>query len=66
MKRSGKQLLVLLLNLLILGLGVCGLEFKLAHDRRQEEMKWAGQVRPFYWSSFHTHDGPALGTRSGP
>jgi lysophospholipase L1-like esterase len=42
------------------------LELKLAHDRRQEETKWSQRVRPFYWSSFHTHDGIALGTRLGP
>jgi hypothetical protein len=66
MTRSGKILLVLFLNVLILCLATFGLEFKLAHDRRQEETKWSEQVRPYYWSSFHTHDGIALGTRSGP
>jgi hypothetical protein len=50
----------------ILCLATFGLEFKLAHDRRQEETKWSKQVRPYYWSSFHTHDGIALGSRSGP
>jgi lysophospholipase L1-like esterase len=66
MRRSGKILLVLCLNTLILCLATFGLEFKLAHDRRQEETKWSMQVRPYYWSAFHTHDGIALGTRSGP
>jgi hypothetical protein len=66
MGRSGKILLVLCCNMLILCLATVGVEFKLAHDRRQEEMKWSEQVRPYYWSSFHTHDGIALGTRAGP
>jgi lysophospholipase L1-like esterase len=66
MRRSGKILRILLVNLAILCLATFGLEFKLAHDRRQEETKWSQQVRPYYWSSFHTHDGIALGTRSGP
>src|SRR5215475_5923126 len=66
MRRSGKVLVVLCLNILILCLATVGLELKLAHDRRQEETKWSKQVRPYYWSSFHTHDGIALGTRSGP
>jgi len=51
--------------MLILCLATFGLELKLAHDRRREETKWSKQVRPYYWSSFHTHDGIALGTRSG-
>jgi lysophospholipase L1-like esterase len=66
MRRSGKILLVLFVNMVILCLATVGLEVKLAHDRRQEETKWSKQVRPYYWSSFHTHDGIALGTRSGP
>jgi hypothetical protein len=66
MRRTAEILLVLLLNMLLLGLAAFAVEFKLAHDRRQEEAKWSQQVRPFYWSSFHTHDGIALGTRSGP
>ena len=66
MRRSGKILLLLFVNMVILCLATVGLEFKLAHDRRQEETKWSKQVRPYYWSSFHTHDGIALGTRSGP
>jgi lysophospholipase L1-like esterase len=66
MRRSGNILLVLFVNMLILCLATFGLEFKLAHDRRQEEAKWSKQVRPYYWSSFHTHDGIALGTRAGP
>ena len=66
MRRSGKILLVLFVNMLILGLVAVGLELKLAHDRRQEETKWSKRVRPFYWSSLYTHDGIALGTRSGP
>jgi hypothetical protein len=66
MRRSGKILLILFVNMVILCLATFGLEFKLAHDRRQEETKWSQQVRPYYWSSFHTHDGIALGTRSGP
>ena len=66
MRRSGKILLLLFVNMLILCLATFGLELKLAHDRRQEETKWSEQVRPYYWSSFHTHDGIALGTRSGP
>jgi lysophospholipase L1-like esterase len=66
MRRSGHILLVLFVNLLILCLATFGLEFKLAHDRRQEETKWSKRVRPFYWSSFHTHDGIPLGTRLGP
>jgi lysophospholipase L1-like esterase len=57
---------VLCVNLLILCLATVGLEIKLAHDRRQEETKWSKRVRPFYWSSFHTHDGIALGSRLGP
>jgi lysophospholipase L1-like esterase len=66
MRRVGEILLVLLLNVLLLGLAALALELKLAHDRRQEETKWAQRVRPFYWSSFHTHDGIALGSRLGP
>jgi lysophospholipase L1-like esterase len=66
MRRSGKILLALFLNMLILCLATFGLELKLAHDRRQAETKWSERVRPYYWSSFHTHDGIGLGTRSGP
>jgi hypothetical protein len=66
MRRSGNILLVLLLNTLILGLATVGLELKLAHDRREDETKWSKRVRLYYWSSLHTHDGIALGTRSGP
>jgi lysophospholipase L1-like esterase len=65
MRRSGKIPLLLFVNMVILGLATVGLELKLAHDRRQEETKRSKQVRPYYWSSFHTHDGIALGTRSG-
>jgi lysophospholipase L1-like esterase len=66
MRRSGKILLLPFVNMVILCLATTGLEFKLAHDRRQDETKWSQQVRPYYWSSFHTHDGIPLGTRSGP
>jgi lysophospholipase L1-like esterase len=66
MRRSGKILLVLFVNMLILCLATFGLELKLAHDRRQEETKRSEQVRPYYWLSFHTHDAIVLGTRSGP
>ena len=41
MRRSGKILLILFVNMVILGLATFGLEFKLAHDRRQEETKWS-------------------------
>ena len=65
MRRSGKILLILSVNMLILGLATFGLEFKLAQDRRKAEAKWSTQVRPYYWPSLHTNDGIALGTRSG-
>jgi hypothetical protein len=64
MRRSGKILLILFVNMLILCLATFGLEFKLAHDRRKAEAKWSKQVRPYYWPSLQTHDGIALGTRS--
>jgi lysophospholipase L1-like esterase len=66
MRRSGKILLILFVSMLILCLATFGLEFKLAHDRRKAEAKWSKQVRPYYWPSLQTHDGIALGTRSGP
>jgi lysophospholipase L1-like esterase len=65
MRRSGKILLIVFVNMLIFCLATFGLEFKLAHDRRKAEAKRSKQVRPYYWHSFHTHDGVALGTRSG-
>jgi hypothetical protein len=66
MRRSGKILVILFVNMLILCLATFGLEFKLAHDRRKAEAKWSTQVTPYYWPSLQTHDGIALGTRSGP
>jgi hypothetical protein len=66
MRRSGKILLILFVNAMILCLATFGLEFKLAQDRHQAEAKWSKQVRPYYWPSLQTHDGIALGTRSGP
>jgi len=66
MRRSGKILLILFVNTLILCLATFGLKFKLAHDRRKVEAKWSKQVRPYYWPSLQTHDGIALGTRFGP
>jgi lysophospholipase L1-like esterase len=65
MRRPGKILLILFVNLLILGLATFGLEFKLAQDRRKAEAQWSKQVTPYYWPSLQTHDGIALGTRSG-
>ena len=66
MRRSGKILLILFVNMLILCLATLGLEFKLAHDRRKAEAEWSKQVRPYYWPSLQTRDGIALGTRFGP
>ena len=66
MRRSGKILLILFLNMFVLGLATLGLEFKLADDRRKAEAKWSEQVRPYYWPSLQTRDGIALGTRFGP
>lgn len=66
MRRPGKILLILFVNLLILCLATLGLEFKLAHDRRKAEAQWSKQVSPYYWPSLWSHDGIALGTRFGP
>lgn len=66
MSRSGKLIPILFVNVLILCLATFGLEFKLALDRRKAEAKWSTQVTPYYWPSLQTHDGIALGTRSGP
>jgi lysophospholipase L1-like esterase len=66
MRRSGKILLLLFVNMVILCLAAFMLELKLEHDRRREETKRYEQVRPYYWWSFHTHDGIVIGTGSGP
>jgi hypothetical protein len=60
------MVLISFLNILILCLATFALEFKLDYDRRKAEAEWSKQVRPYYWPSLQTHDGIALGSRSGP
>src|SRR4029450_7822498 len=52
--------------MVILCLAAVMLELKLAHDQRREATKRSEQVRPYYWWTFHTHDGIPIGRSSGP
>ena len=64
MRRSGKILLILFVNMLILGLATFGLEFKLAQDRRKAEAKWSKQVTPIIGRRSRHTTAHCSGTRS--